>query len=119
VKSAYTIAALEARADRVLAWRAALEESLPQLAEMGYEGVELMVRGPEQFDVQATQAVLDRTGLKIAAIGTGPIAQERGLSLSAADEAMRRGRNCGRGGRAAPLRAVWRVPDRRRLPRPL
>jgi sugar phosphate isomerase/epimerase len=34
--------------------------------------------------------VLDRTGLKIAAIGTGPMAQERALSLSASDDAVRR-----------------------------
>jgi sugar phosphate isomerase/epimerase len=90
VKSAYTVAALEAKADHVLAWRAPLEESLPVLAELGYDGVELMVKSPEQFDIAATQAVLDRTGLKIAAIGTGPIAQERALSLSAADDAVRR-----------------------------
>ncbi len=90
MKSAYTIAALEAKADRVLAWRAALEESLPALAQMGYEGVELMVRSPEEFDIESTQAVLDRTEMKIAAIGTGPIAQERGLTLSDADEAKRR-----------------------------
>jgi D-psicose/D-tagatose/L-ribulose 3-epimerase len=90
VKCAYTVAALEAQADRVLAWRAPLEESLPILADLGYDGVELMVKSPEHFDRSATQAVLDRTGLSIAAIGTGPIAQERGLSLSAADNATRR-----------------------------
>jgi sugar phosphate isomerase/epimerase len=89
VKSAYTVAALEAKADRVLAWRAPLEVSLPVLAELGFDGVELMVKSPEIFDIEATQAVLDRTGLKIAAIGTGPIAQERALSLSAADDAVR------------------------------
>jgi sugar phosphate isomerase/epimerase len=49
-----------------------------------------MVKCPEQFDVPSAQAALGRTGLQIAAIGTGPIVQERGLSLSAADEVLRR-----------------------------
>jgi 5-keto-L-gluconate epimerase len=106
VKCAYTVAALEAQADRVLAWRAPLEESLPVLSELGYDGVELMVKSPELFDLRATQAVLDRTGLKMAAIGTGPIAQERGLSLSAADDAIRR-QAIEAGDAALRLCAVW------------
>jgi 5-keto-L-gluconate epimerase len=90
MKCAYTVAALEAQANRVLAWRAPLDESLPLLAELGYDGVELMVKSPENFDTSSTQTVLDRTGMRIAAIGTGPIAQERALSLSSANDTARR-----------------------------
>ena len=89
-KAAYPVAAPEARADRVLAWRAPLHESLPRLADMGYAGVELMIRDAGSFEVEATRELAGRYGLSFAAVGTGPIAAERGLTLTDPDDATRR-----------------------------
>ena len=89
MKVAYTVAAPEAQADRVLAWRGPLEELLPALAELGYDGMELMVCHPESLDADAIHSLAGRYGLSIPVIGTGPIALERHLTLSAPDDAVR------------------------------
>ncbi len=89
MKVAYTAASTEAKADRVLAWRGEPHEMFPALAAMGYDGVELMVRGPESFDPQPVRELANKHHLAIPIVGTGPIGLERGLSLSSPDAANR------------------------------
>jgi 5-keto-L-gluconate epimerase len=89
MKVAYTAALTEARADRVLAWRGQPHEMFPTLAAMGYDGVELMVRGPESIDPQPVHELAMKHHLAIPIVGTGPIGLERSLSLSSPDASNR------------------------------
>jgi sugar phosphate isomerase/epimerase len=62
---------------------------LQPLAELGYAGVELAVRDPEQIDVPALERALAATGLAVPAIGTGQAWTEEALSLTAPDSETR------------------------------
>jgi sugar phosphate isomerase/epimerase len=89
MKLAYTITAPEAKGIPVLAWNAPLEESLPILSQLGYDGVKLMVRDPESFDRVSMNRLLKKYKLTMPIVGTGPINLGRNLSLSASDMTIR------------------------------
>jgi 5-keto-L-gluconate epimerase len=61
-----------------------------QIAEIGYEGVELAVRDPALIDSRAIGRTLAQLGLKVPAIGTGQAFGEDGLSFTDRDESIRR-----------------------------
>ena len=71
-----------------IAWVGPPAGMLTRLAELGYQGVEVQLRDPAAFDTAAYDDLLRRTGLRLASVSTGPVAQE-GLSLTAADPAVR------------------------------
>lgn len=58
------------------------EESMSKAAELGYEGVEVGARRPEDVETDALGELLSRYGLALAAIGTGRAYLEDGLSLT-------------------------------------
>lgn len=58
---------------------------LERAAELGYEGVELMVARPKELDPQAIAAEARARGMEISAIASGAIFMEEGLSLLNAD----------------------------------
>jgi sugar phosphate isomerase/epimerase len=89
MKLAYTVTSPDAKDDPVLAWNAPLEESLPVLAKLGYDGLELMVRNPEAIHTGQLKELLRKHGLSVPIIGTGPIALGRNLSLSASNDEIR------------------------------
>lgn len=89
MKIAYTVTSPDAKDDPVLAWNAPLEESLPALSRLGYDGVEVMVRNPESVDRETLNGLLKKHGLSVSIIGTGPIGLGRNLSLSASNGEIR------------------------------
>ncbi len=89
MKIAYTVTSPDAKDDPVLAWNAPLEESLPVLSRLGYDGVELMVRNPESVDSFALNKLLRENRLSVPVVGTGPIGLGRKLSLSSPDRSIR------------------------------
>ena len=60
-------------------------------AELGYDGVELAVRDGREFAPAIIADLLDRYGVRIAAISTGQLFADRGLWLSARDGRIRAG----------------------------
>ncbi|QBI20505.1 sugar phosphate isomerase/epimerase [Egibacter rhizosphaerae] len=79
---AYTVTTPDCAASSSMGYRAPLDEAAPRLAELGYDGVEAWVRDAREVDREALQRTLDRSRLRLAAVGTGPIAAEDGLTLA-------------------------------------
>jgi sugar phosphate isomerase/epimerase len=89
MKLLYTVTTPDAFSDRVLAWKSPLEQTFAALSDVGYDGVEIMVRHPESIDPAALNRLLAQHHLVAPIVGTGPIGLGRNLSLSAADAAVR------------------------------
>lgn len=66
------------------------QAKMQQMAEMGFDGVELAVRDPSGIDLAALKAALKHTGLAVPAIGTGQAYVDEGLSLSHTDKDIRK-----------------------------
>jgi|GEM_PF-4257605 len=65
-----------------------LSDHLDTAASFGYHGVELQIADAERFNKEPFLLKCSRLGLVVTSIGTGLAAKE-GLSLSAADDAVR------------------------------
>jgi 5-keto-L-gluconate epimerase len=87
VKLAYTVSASQTRFAAVAA--PDLFETIPALAGIGFDGVEVAIRDPAQIDVEAVAAAAERSGIAVPAVGTGQAYVEEGLCLTAADEPVR------------------------------
>jgi sugar phosphate isomerase/epimerase len=90
MKLAWTVATPDTRDASMLAWRGALAETFSSLAEIGYGGVDLMVRDPSALNPAEIDAAAATSGIRIAAVSTGQLRKEDGLSLNAADASERR-----------------------------
>lgn len=101
LKLAYTVATPDTTASPMLAYRGELDQVFGVLAELGYDGVELMLRDPAALDAGAIARLARIHGLTVAAIGTGQVAEEDKLTLLAAEPA-------GRAAAVERLRAVLR-----------
>ena len=88
-KFAYTINTPDTR-QKGLAWSGDMEEIFGKLGEFGYEAVELFVRDPRELDAERVNRLLVKNGLQAAAVGTGPIVAEDGLSLTHDDIGIRK-----------------------------
>jgi sugar phosphate isomerase/epimerase len=73
-----------------LAYRGDLRAQLAELAELGFDGVELAIREPALVDGHALEKLLARHGLEVAAVSSGLAFLEDGLSLASADGEVRR-----------------------------
>ncbi len=67
-----------------------LATNLAQIAALGYDGVELAIRDPQQVDADALAHLVQQHSLRVPAIGTGQAWGEEGLSFSDPDPAVRR-----------------------------
>lgn len=68
----------------------ALEENLAKIAAMGYQGVELTIRDPKLVELDRLSSLVEKSGLKVPAIGTGQAWGEEGLSFTDPHAAVRR-----------------------------
>ena len=57
--------------------------------ELGFEGLEIAMRAPEELERRELEALLRETGLQLAALGSGRAFFDDGLSLTDPDEAGR------------------------------
>ncbi|MDQ3811767.1 MAG: sugar phosphate isomerase/epimerase [Chloroflexota bacterium] len=89
MKLAYMMATPELKS-MPMAWVGDYERILPRLAEIGYDGVELQVRDPAEFDQQALARCAEQAGLRIAAVSTGAVGAEDNLYLMSPDPEIRR-----------------------------
>jgi len=61
------------------------EERLRKAADLGYDGVELMVSDPSRLDVNEIRSQLRNVGLHVSAIGSGAVAMVERCTLLAVD----------------------------------
>lgn len=87
MRLAYTISVSPTRFAAVAA--ADIQETIPALAGLGFDGVEMAVRDPGRMDLEGLAAAAERSGVAVPAIGTGQAYVEEGLSLTAPDEQVR------------------------------
>jgi sugar phosphate isomerase/epimerase len=86
---AYTISSPECREIPHLAYQAELPVALDELAELGYDGVEIQVR---DADAAASAGVIEQVrarGLRLAALATGPVANDDGLTFTSTEPQAR------------------------------
>jgi sugar phosphate isomerase/epimerase len=89
MKLAYMIATPELKS-MPMAWVGDYQRSIARIAEIGYDGIELQVRNPAEFDSAALGRCAQSAALKISAVSTGGIGAEDGLFLMHADADVRR-----------------------------
>ena len=67
-----------------------LETNLARIALLGYDGVELAIRDPEQVDLDDLERLVGKHSLNVPAIGTGQAWGEEGLSFTDPNPEVRR-----------------------------
>jgi len=66
-----------------------LNENLIKAGVIGYDGVELAIRKPEEVDITKVKRMIKKYNLQIISLGTGQIYGEEGLSFSDPDKDIR------------------------------
>lgn len=79
---AYTVSSDDCRAPMPLGFDAPLADAAHELAELGYDAVEVQVRDVDARDAERLGATVRAAGLRIAALGTGAVTAQDGLSLT-------------------------------------
>ncbi|GGY98094.1 sugar phosphate isomerase/epimerase family protein [Streptomyces poonensis] len=87
---AYTVSGDDCRTPVPLGFAAPLAEAVRQLAELGYDGVEVQVREVTAHDADALVRTVGGSGLTVLGIATGPVAGQDGLTLTDPSPDVRR-----------------------------
>ncbi len=66
-----------------------VREAVRVSRELGFEGIEIAMRAPEELERRELDSLLDGSGLRLAALGSGRAFLQDGLSLTDPDEAGR------------------------------
>jgi len=89
VKLAYCVLLPDSNVN-VAAYRGkGMDETLQDIADIGYEGVELFLREPGSLDRSQLDKNLEKTGLEVCCVGTAPIAAQDRLTLTDPDKEKR------------------------------
>jgi len=83
-KLAVAIAGEQARPDAFVVFRG-FESSIRRAAELGYDGVELAMKSPDEIPPDRLAALLDAARIGVSAVSTGQVYADSGLSLTDAD----------------------------------
>ncbi|MFJ2158051.1 sugar phosphate isomerase/epimerase family protein [Streptomyces sp. NPDC087856] len=105
----YTVSGDDCATPMPLGYAAPLHEAVRQLAELGYDGVEVQVRKVGAQDAEKLAKTVGDAGLRVLGIGTGPVAAHDRLTLADPSPDVRRhalSRLCG----AARLAGELGVP---------
>jgi 5-keto-L-gluconate epimerase len=89
MKLAYMISTPELKV-MPMAWVGDFRQTIPRIAEIGYEGVELQVRNPADFDHQALGHCCHDAGVSVSAVSTGGLGAADGLFLMHKDADVRK-----------------------------
>ena len=89
-KIAYMSVTPDVNGPMPLSWVADLDTVIPAITSLGYAGIELQTRKPDEFDWAAVKKKVDASGLTIVGISTGPIGIEDGLYICHKDADGRR-----------------------------
>ncbi|MBU8548194.1 sugar phosphate isomerase/epimerase [Streptomyces sp. Babs14] len=87
---AYTVSGGDCASPMPLGHSAPLAEAVRDLAELGYDGVEVQVRETGAHDAETLARTVGAAGLKVLGIGTGPVAAQDRLTLTDPSPDVRR-----------------------------
>ncbi|CAL9318299.1 MULTISPECIES: sugar phosphate isomerase/epimerase [Streptomyces] len=87
---AYTVSGNDCVSSMPLGHSAPLAEAVRDLAELGYDGVEVQVRETGAHDTETLARTVEAAGLKVLGIGTGPVAAQDRLTLTDPSPDVRR-----------------------------
>lgn len=87
---AYTVSGDDCVSPMPLGHTAPLAEAVRDLAELGYDGVEVQVREVGARDANALARTVEAAGLKVLGVGTGPVAAQDRLTLTDPSPDVRR-----------------------------
>ncbi|MGV9503801.1 sugar phosphate isomerase/epimerase family protein [Streptomyces sp. XY006] len=87
---AYTVSGTDCVSPMPLGHSAPLAEAVRDLAELGYDGVEVQVRETGAHDAETLARTVEAAGLKVLGIGTGPVAAQDRLTLTDPSSDVRR-----------------------------
>jgi len=73
----------------VTALQGPVEETIPFLADLGYDGVEFMTRAPERLDHDRIVAELQKYGMMVSLVCTGEVYGQFGISYMDRDRKVR------------------------------
>ncbi len=89
MKLSFMVATPETKSSNVTAYRGELKENFRKMAELGYDGIELMVRDPGKIKVDEVKDLLNRYQLELPVICTGEVYGEDRLSFMDPDKSIR------------------------------
>jgi sugar phosphate isomerase/epimerase len=87
---AYVVCTPDCGRTHPLAYDAPFGVALEEIAELGYDGVELQVRDPADLDAQQLARQLASHGLSVVGLATAHVAAEDGLRLDGSADVRRR-----------------------------
>lgn len=76
-------------AQSVTAYQGSLEKTFGDLADMGYDGVELMTRDPDKLDWEEVKTTASKNGLSVVLVCTGEVFGQLGLNFTDCDSEVR------------------------------
>ena len=84
------VLSIQPTAFSALAYKGNLVRNIAAIKNLGFDGVELAVRNPNQLDINQLSSVLKENSLLVPAIGTGQAYGEEGLSFTNSNEQIRK-----------------------------
>jgi len=82
-------AAISAGADDPILFRGPFEETIPQMAALGYHGVELHICDSDELDRERLYRLLEENQVTLTSIGTGSAYERDGICLGSGDPGKR------------------------------
>lgn len=76
-------------AQSVTAYQGSLEKTFGDLSAMGYDGVELMTRDPDELDWDEVKTTASKNGLSIVLVCTGEVFGQLGLNFTDSNDEVR------------------------------
>ena len=83
-------ASVGAVGDDPILFRGAFEQTIPQMAKLGYKAAELHIYDSDQIDRENVYKLLDENHVTLTSIGTGSAYEQDGICLGSCDPEKRR-----------------------------
>jgi len=88
MKLAYPIATPDSHG-KVMGFSGNFEKNLESIKEIGYDGVELLVRDPNAMNTDIVMQQVNNQGLAVVSVGTSPVLDQEQLTLMNKDKTIR------------------------------
>lgn len=75
--------------EKIMAWCEEPEKGIGYLSKIGYKGIELLVKNPDDIEKEKLREILEKNKMKVSAIGTTPMQKEDHLFLLSEEKEIR------------------------------